>query len=187
MLKTRIINKGLKLSIVYDDNLPSRLNGDPLRLGQVLLNILSNAVKFTEYGSINIKCEVDIIIQDTVILKISITDTGIGLTEDEKSKLFNSFSQADSSITRRYGGTGLGLSISKGLIELMDGTIEVKSEYRKGSTFSFTFACKVLKNIKSEKKESIVPSQLMFAQSLEQEKQRKVFSCCRRQTWIRKC
>lgn len=148
LLQIKIENKDLELILFIDKNVPKMLNGDPLRIGQILLNLAANAIKFTPKGKIEIKCVVDNIDNNTVILKFSVIDTGIGLTSDQTKKLFKSFSQADTSTTRKYGGTGLGLSISKKLTELMDGHIDVQSVYEKGSTFSFTFKCKIIDSIK---------------------------------------
>ena len=117
---------------------PRFLVGDPLRLGQVLINLANNAVKFTEHGEIVVSTE--LLKQDEAgpALKFSVRDTGIGLTKDQIGKLFQSFSQADTSTTRKFGGTGLGLTISKRLVEMMGGEIWVESEPGKGTTFSFT-------------------------------------------------
>ena len=117
---------------------PARLVGDPLRLGQVLINLTSNAVKFTESGEIVVAVDVAAHGEDGVTLRFSVSDTGIGMDEQQLAQLFQSFSQADSSITRKYGGTGLGLSISKQLVELMGGAIRVSSTPGVGSRFSFT-------------------------------------------------
>ena len=111
--------------------------GDPLRLGQVLTNLLSNAVKFTEKGHVLMRVE-DFRAGDTDHLRLTISDTGIGMTPEQVGKLFQEFTQADGSTTRRHGGTGLGLSISKRLLDLMGGTIEVRSEFGKGSEFVCT-------------------------------------------------
>jgi len=119
-------------------NVPARLIGDPLRLGQVLINLTGNAVKFTERGEIVVAVEVLERDADTVKLHFSVTDTGIGMDEKQLSRLFQSFSQADGSITRKYGGTGLGLSISRQLVEMMGGTIKVSSRPGAGSRFSFS-------------------------------------------------
>ena len=134
--------KGLEMLFSVNKDIPYNLVGDPLRLGQVLTNLSSNAVKFTEKGHIVVTIEraVD---QTTsspneILLNFSVQDTGIGMTPEQISKLFESFSQADSSMTRKYGGTGLGLTISKCLVEMMDGKFNVTSEYGKGSRFSFT-------------------------------------------------
>jgi len=117
---------------------PARLLGDPLRLGQVLINLTNNAVKFTDGGEIVVAVEVAERSAGQVLLRFSVSDTGIGMDAEQLSRLFQSFSQADNSITRKYGGTGLGLSISKQLVELMGGSIEVTSTPGVGSRFSFT-------------------------------------------------
>jgi len=119
-------------------DVPRYLVGDPLRLGQVLINLANNALKFTDSGEIVVSTELIEKNKDQVALKFSVNDTGIGLTQEQVNTLFEAFSQADSSITRQYGGTGLGLSISKRLVEMMGGEIWVKSEHGRGSTFSFT-------------------------------------------------
>ncbi|QJE03425.1 response regulator [Massilia forsythiae] len=117
---------------------PARLVGDPLRLGQVLINLTNNAVKFTERGEIVVAVEVAERGERHVVLRFSVSDTGIGMDAEQLARLFQSFTQADSSITRKYGGTGLGLSISKQLVELMGGAIAVTSTPGVGSRFSFT-------------------------------------------------
>ena len=117
---------------------PRFLVGDSLRLGQVLINLANNAVKFTDTGEIVVSSELLEQNEDRVTIKFSVRDTGIGLTEEQAGKLFQSFSQADTSTTRKYGGTGLGLAISKKLVNLMGGEIWVESEYGQGTTFSFT-------------------------------------------------
>ena len=132
--------KGLELIFDVAPNVPDALIGDPLRIGQILINYANNAIKFTERG------EIDIVVrtrareenEKEVIVYFGVKDTGIGLTEEQRSKLFQSFQQADASTTRKYGGTGLGLAISKKLAELMGGTVGVDSELGKGSTFWFT-------------------------------------------------
>ena len=121
-----------------DENLPVYINGDPLRLGQVLINYANNAVKFTDEGKIVITVKVLEEKQNELLLYFGVRDTGIGLSDDTKAKLFQSFQQADSSISRKYGGSGLGLSISKQLVELMNGEVGVESELGKGSLFWFT-------------------------------------------------
>ena len=114
------------------------LVGDPLRLGQVLINLANNAVKFTESGEIVVSTELLELAETGLTIKFSVRDTGIGLTKEQISKLFQSFSQADTSTTRKFGGTGLGLTISKQLVEMMGGEIWVESEPGQGTTFSFT-------------------------------------------------
>jgi PAS domain S-box-containing protein len=130
--------KGLELLFKTDSSVPSALVGDPLRLGQILINLSNNAVKFTDAGEIVVSTELIKKDEDQVTVKFSVQDTGIGMTEEQAAKLFQPFSQADSSTTRKYGGTGLGLTISKRLAEMMGGEIWVESEPGRGSTFSFT-------------------------------------------------
>jgi CheY-like chemotaxis protein len=121
---------------------PLTIIGDPLRIQQVLSNLISNAIKFTPKGEIVIRMELDIDLDSELILRVSVCDTGIGIDAANISGLFQSFSQADASITRKFGGTGLGLVISKQLVELMGGSISVSSELGKGSRFSFTIQCR---------------------------------------------
>ncbi len=130
--------KGLELLFKTDPSVPRALVGDPLRLGQILINLSNNAVKFTDTGEIVVATE--LVKQDKaqVTLKFSVHDTGIGMTAEQAAKLFQPFAQADSSTTRKYGGTGLGLTISKRLAEMMGGEIWVESQPDRGSTFSFT-------------------------------------------------
>lgn len=130
--------KGIEFSIHIANDVPLDLVGDSLRVGQIITNYCSNAIKFTSDGEILIDVRIeDKISEEKIRLKFSVKDTGIGLTEEQKRKMFQSFSQADSSTTRKYGGTGLGLAICKRLAELMGGTTWVESEYGKGSTFYF--------------------------------------------------
>jgi PAS domain S-box-containing protein len=128
----------LEVLFATDQDVPRFLVGDPLRLGQVLINLANNAVKFTESGMIVVSTAVEMKNEDRVILKFMVRDTGIGLTEAQMGKLFQSFSQADTSTTRKFGGTGLGLAISRKLVNMMGGEIWVESEYGRGTTFSFT-------------------------------------------------
>jgi signal transduction histidine kinase/DNA-binding response OmpR family regulator/HPt (histidine-containing phosphotransfer) domain-containing protein len=130
--------KGLELLFKTDPSVPRALVGDPLRLGQVLINLSNNAVKFTDSGEIVISTELVQKDDAQVTLKFSVRDTGIGMTEEQAAKLFQPFSQADTSTTRKYGGTGLGLTISKRLAEMMGGEIWVESTPGQGSTFGFT-------------------------------------------------
>lgn len=129
-----------KLEILFDvsPDVPATLMGDQLRLGQVLLNLVGNATKFTEQGEVIVRAEALEQTDNQVKLLFTVSDTGIGMSPEQVSKLFQPFTQADCTTTRKYGGTGLGLTISKRLIELMGGNIWVTSELGKGSTFSFT-------------------------------------------------
>jgi signal transduction histidine kinase/CheY-like chemotaxis protein len=130
--------KGLELLFKTDSAVPRALVGDPLRLGQILINLSNNAVKFTDTGEIVVAVELVKKDQAQVSLKFSVRDSGIGMTAEQAAKLFQPFAQADSSTTRKYGGTGLGLTISKRLAEMMGGKIWVESQAGRGSTFSFT-------------------------------------------------
>ncbi|RNC85976.1 MAG: response regulator [Balneola sp.] len=131
-------DKDIKLSYELGNDVPLQLVGDSTRLQQILLNLVSNAVKFTEKGSVLIKVSSLSKKSNPKLLKFEVSDTGIGIPDDKVNRLFESFSQVDASTTRKYGGTGLGLAISKRLVELMGGTIEVSSKEKEGSTFSFT-------------------------------------------------
>ncbi len=138
LISEKATSKGLELIFDIDPDLPSGLRGDPLRLGQILINYANNAVKFTEEGEIVVGARRIEEKESDLLVRFEVQDTGIGLTPEQKGKLFQSFQQADTSTTREYGGTGLGLAISKQLAELMGGEVGVESEYRKGSTFWFT-------------------------------------------------
>ena len=130
--------KGLELIVEVDPAVPWYLRGDSLRLGQVLLNLVNNAVKFTSAGEVALTVHVRERIEERVALEFRVRDTGIGMSQEQIGRLFESFSQADTTITRRFGGTGLGLAISKKLVELMGGQVRVESTPGTGSTFSFT-------------------------------------------------
>jgi PAS domain S-box-containing protein len=132
MFATAARAKGLDLTVRVDRLLPAEVRGDPDRLGQVLVNLVGNAVKFSQRG------EVEVTVEGTGELLFSVRDTGIGIPADKMGALFKPFSQVDDSITRRYGGTGLGLAISKELVEMMGGSIAAKSEVGRGSVFSFS-------------------------------------------------
>jgi PAS domain S-box-containing protein len=134
----RAQDKGLEFLVRVDPRTPVRLLGDPLRLGQVLTNLVSNAVKFTDQGEIVIRVEPQRVSTAGALLRFSVRDTGIGLSPEQASNLFRAFSQADTSTTRRYGGTGLGLAICRRLVEMMGGEIGVESLEGEGSTFHFT-------------------------------------------------
>ena len=131
-------DKGLEFLIQVAPAIPEQLRGDPLRLGQILTNFVNNAIKFTERGEIGLNIELLERTGDKVQLKFSVRDTGIGMTREQAAKLFQPFSQADMSTTRKHGGTGLGLSISRKLAELMGGRVWLESEPGSGSTFNFT-------------------------------------------------
>ena len=138
LFNARAEEKEVELVLDIAPNIPVHLMGDPLRLGQVMNNLVGNAVKFTEHGEIVIKVEQLALEQGVSTVRFSVRDTGIGMSKEQSSRLFHAFTQADSSITRRFGGTGLGLTISQKLVEKMGGEITVASELGKGSAFSFT-------------------------------------------------
>lgn len=132
-----INKKELHLRVDVDENIPQFLIGDELRLSQVLNNLLSNAVKFTTVGYVDVTVSKTMQVNDEVELFFRVKDSGIGISKEEQDRLFQSFSQVDATITRRFGGTGLGLAITKQLVEMMHGNIHVESEKGKGSAFSF--------------------------------------------------
>ena len=137
---TAIKTDARRVELVFhvERGVPARLMGDPLRLGQVLINLTNNAVKFTTDGEIVVSVDLLDTGPDAVTLRFSVSDTGIGMNAEQQARLFQSFTQADNSVTRKYGGTGLGLSISRQLVDLMGGTIEVDSQAGVGSRFSFS-------------------------------------------------
>lgn len=137
LIREPAARKGLELHAVVADDVPRRVFGDPVRLGQVLLNLMGNAVKFTHQGRITI----EVGRRDARCLDLKVSDTGIGIDPRDHGHLFESFDQVNSTITRRYGGTGLGLAISKRLIDLMGGTIEFVSQMGQGTTFTVTLPC----------------------------------------------
>lgn len=132
--------KGIELFVEISDDIPKHLLGDPLRVRQVLSNLIGNAIKFTTRGEVKVTAELLEQLDGKQILRIAVRDTGIGLSKEQADALFLPFMQADASITRKFGGTGLGLAISKRLVELMGGQISVTSTPERGSTFTFT-AC----------------------------------------------
>ncbi|WP_417324128.1 ABC transporter substrate binding protein [Halarcobacter sp.] len=145
-----IEEKELEFIIEQDELIPEFILGDKLRLFQILTNLISNAVKFTQKGYIKVKIEFLSKDNDDIKLRFSVIDTGKGIAKKNQEKLFKSFSQEDSSISKEYGGTGLGLAISKKLVELMNGEIGFKSKKNEGSSFFFTISTKIVKNIKEK-------------------------------------
>jgi len=137
LLAERAHEKNLEIASLIEYDVPTALRGDPGRIRQVLTNLLGNAIKFTEEGEVVLRVEPGEKANSTTMVRFSVSDTGIGMTPEQKEKVFGSFSQADTSTTRRYGGTGLGLAISKQLVELMGGRIWAESEPGAGSTFFF--------------------------------------------------
>ncbi len=137
-------HNNVDIILEIDDNVPAKIISDSLRLGQVLMNLLLNAIKFTQHGNINLKIRKKETRSHSVILEFCVEDNGIGMTQEQLEKIFNSYAQAEESTSREYGGTGLGLTISKELVEKMGGTIKVRSQKDVGTTFIFTVEARVL-------------------------------------------
>jgi len=138
MLRPGAHAKRLELVLMIDGDVPVKLIGDPTRFGQVLVNLVNNAIKFTDAGGVTVRVGLDKHEGNAVTVRVSVTDTGIGIGAAEQQRLFTEFSQADTSVSRRYGGTGLGLAIAKRLVEMMRGEIDLDSAEGEGTTFWFT-------------------------------------------------
>src|SRR5262249_6149759 len=136
--------KGLELVPMIYSDVPEKIIGDPLRLKQIITNLVNNAIKFTDQGSVVVRIMLEKDEAEQIVLCVSITDSGIGISPEEQKNIFHPFTQADQTSTRRFGGTGLGLVISKRLVQQMGGDIGVESEHKNGSTFWFTFVAKKL-------------------------------------------
>ncbi|MEM7333167.1 MAG: response regulator [Chloroflexota bacterium] len=149
LMAPRADKKQLELLLNYNPSMPSWIEGDVTRVRQIIINLLSNAVKFTLAGEIKVSVSAELAQNEQILIRFDISDTGIGIPEDRMHKLFQSFSQVDSSTTRKFGGTGLGLTISKRLSEMMGGSMWVESKLNVGSTFSFTMLASVAKQEKS--------------------------------------
>nr|MBP6456638.1 response regulator [Chitinophagaceae bacterium] len=154
--KLKAKEKNIKLNISIDKNIPKILKGDPIRLNQIIINLLNNAIKFTEVGSVNLIVTFIKKLNQSCKLEFKIEDTGIGIATEKLDHIFEAFSQADIDTSRKFGGTGLGLNISKSLIELQGGEINVSSKLNEGSIFSFTIEYEIsseiefLENLKIE-------------------------------------
>jgi two-component sensor histidine kinase len=153
MFSMLTVRKGLRFMMNIAQEIPDAVIGDELRLTQILNNLVSNAVKFTEQGYVGIEVTLNQRINDEIELFFMVVDTGIGLSQADKDKLFKSFSQVDASITRKYGGTGLGLSITKELVNMMRGKVWADGEKGKGSSFSFTIRLKLQQTSESSANE----------------------------------
>jgi len=154
LLESRTKEKGLNLVFHQDENVPDSLVGDSLRLSQVCINLCSNAIKFTEQGGIDLHVSLLAEQDKHVQILFAVRDSGIGMTPEEQAGIFDAFTQADGSTTRRFGGTGLGLSICKSLVELMGGEIRVESIPGQGSTFSFTIQVETAAGTVDEKEQA---------------------------------
>lgn len=167
ILNSQAKEKGLDLLFDIDKNIPQTISSDPLRLTQIIINLTSNAIKFTHQGSITIKAKPLPKVGIKEYLEFRVSDTGIGLNNEQQSRLFQSFVQVDSSISRQYGGSGLGLSISKKLSELMGGAIRVESKEGKGSEFIFTIELKEANNNIDQSDKSITKELEVYLHSLK--------------------
>lgn len=154
MFTTLTKRKGMRFMLNVANDIPDKVIGDELRLTQILNNLVSNAVKFTEQGYVGIEVTLNMKLDDEIELFFMVVDTGIGLAQEDKDKLFKSFSQVDASITRKFGGTGLGLSITKELVNMMKGKIWADGEKGKGSSFNFTIRLKLEPNDEEHIEES---------------------------------
>ncbi|MCH6258097.1 ATP-binding protein [Puniceicoccaceae bacterium K14] len=161
LLQVKSNNKGLNFNVIYDPQIPPVLSGDPSRLKQVLLNLLDNAIKFTHEGSVTLRVQAYSATDDTCIVKFLVEDTGIGMGKQDLFDLFKPFSQADATISRRFGGTGLGLAISRRILHMMDGDIEVSSEKSKGTIFTATAKFPIDES--SDKKPTVLSDTPSFA------------------------
>jgi len=158
IVSSEIRKKGLAFHIDVSPALNIPLRGDPLRLGQVLINLTNNAIKFTKHGRIDIHAQLQDETEDTLLAYFEVQDSGIGITTEQQQKLFQSFQQADASTSRKYGGTGLGLTISKQLAELMGGEIGIKRYPRQGSTFWFTTRFDKKRSLTKEDEVELTPN-----------------------------
>ncbi len=140
LLEVTARGKGLEIRLECSSNIPSRVIADSLRLRQVLLNLIGNAVKFTETGHVNVQLRFE---EEPARLRCEVRDTGIGIPRDKQAAVFEPFRQADGSMTRNYGGTGIGLAISSELLKLMGGEIRLESEPGRGTTIEFSVPCGV--------------------------------------------
>ncbi|MBI4850698.1 MAG: response regulator [Acidobacteria bacterium] len=166
LLKVQVVEKGLTLTYHISENTINNVLGDATRLKQILVNLLNNSIKFTKEGQVSLLVSSKAIDETTYEILFQVKDTGIGITPEQQAKLFQPFTQVDSSITRKYGGTGLGLTISKRLCELMEGQIWLNSEPNKGSEFNFTILVKKASNNINEKPTSKLSQIPKLAQDL---------------------
>lgn len=160
LLRISSIEKKLELIMTLDPELPATVYADSLRLNQVLMNLIGNAIKFTHEGSVTLKVEILDRRANTILLRFSVIDTGIGIAKDNIDKIFETFEQADEQTTIKFGGTGLGLAIVKNLAKLKGGTLEVQSKEHVGSTFSFTNWYQIVKEVEETKQmveEKLIP------------------------------
>jgi PAS domain S-box-containing protein len=168
LFKARISDDKVKIVLEMDPELPPLIKGDPVRLTQVINNLMGNAVKFTHQGSVTLSVSKHKLMGEEAIISFQVKDTGIGIAEDKLSTIFDSFSQAGSDITRKYGGTGLGLSIAKRIVELQEGNITVESKINEGTTFYFTLPFQLPGKDEQETEEKrVVDAHLDFKGSIK--------------------
>ncbi len=162
MMRVRTSQKGLALNVKYVFPVPSSIMSDPIRVRQIIINLVGNAVKFTERGAIEICVRCDAIAAGGQVLAVDVTDTGIGLTPEQAGRLFKPFNQADTTTTRRFGGTGLGLALSRRIAQMLGGDVTVTSEPGKGSTFTATFVTGDLSHVRmiEQAEEAIISAPL---------------------------
>ena len=165
----RATQKNLGTSFLIEPDVPEFLKGDPGRLRQILINLLGNAVKFTDEGEVTVRVGVNKKDQKSVLLRFEVSDTGIGIPGDYRHAIFDAFSQADGSITRNYGGTGLGLSISKKIVKMMDGEIRVESKEGEGSCFIFTVRFLKVKKAIEKKPDTMITRRTVVEPGKEQD------------------
>ncbi len=149
LMQVKAQGKGIRLDVQYLTPVPARIQSDPLRLRQILVNLVGNAIKFTDYGAVTLRIALDSNQPGGPALRFQVNDTGIGMTPEQIGRLFGAFEQADTSTTRKFGGTGLGLKISKRLAEMLGGDITITSEVGKGSTFTLTLKTGSLLNVEN--------------------------------------
>ena len=154
LLKFKANEKLLDLRVAVDTDIPKYIEADPLRLNQILMNLLSNALKFTDRGSVKLSAKCVSKTLKDVVINFEVTDTGIGIQKSRQSKIFESYEQAEGDTALKYGGTGLGLGIVKKLVELLDGELNFESEYGKGSTFCFSLNFKITEDQKEDKRQA---------------------------------
>ena len=183
LLTPNALKKNLELIPITDESVPLKLLGDPLRIKQILTNLISNAIKFTEQGCIIIRAKIANQQDKSCALEISVEDTGIGMTEKQQKRLFTAFNQADTSTTRRYGGSGLGLVICKKLIEKMGGKIKLHSQINKGSTFTFTINTELFSPVETSQHRFSSLSALCFDENSNHLES----ICCALKTWKIQC
>ena len=165
MLSPAAHDKKLEISLLIHSEVPQMIYGDPVRINQIATNFINNAIKFTSDGGITMQVSVDHEEGEQTFIRLAVSDTGIGMTEEDKANLYKPFSQADSSISRRFGGTGLGLSICKRLAELMGGEIGVDSEYGMGSTFWVTIPVRVDRKFQTQETGALAGRKILVCEA----------------------